>query len=137
MVNELQARLHSLYNGRTPIGAVGPQMAGLERYRVIATGEQLYALLEAADRIGELEIKLRLTEGAFKNTRIRELEAENARLNMEMVAYREKLSPQDAAAMVAVINALYAEKSARGESNACSDFSGVRVRQSDGDSPNG
>jgi hypothetical protein len=40
----------------------------------------------------------------------RELEAENARLNMEMVAYREKLTPADAAAMVAVMNSLYAEK---------------------------
>jgi hypothetical protein len=44
------------------------------------------------------------------NRRIRELEAENARLNMEMAAYREKLTPADAAAMVAVINALYEEK---------------------------
>jgi hypothetical protein len=42
-----------------------------------------------------------------------QLEAENARLNMEMVAYRDKLTPADAAAMVAVINALYAEKAAR------------------------
>lgn len=43
-------------------------------------------------------------------SRIAALEAENARLNMEMLAYREKLTPADAAAMVAVINALYAEK---------------------------
>jgi hypothetical protein len=42
--------------------------------------------------------------------RIRELEAENARLNMEMFAYREKLTPADAAALVAVMNSLYAEK---------------------------
>lgn len=48
------------------------------------------------------------------NQRIRELEAENARMNMEMVAYREKLTPQDAAAMVSVINALYAEKQVGG-----------------------
>jgi hypothetical protein len=41
--------------------------------------------------------------------RLRELEVENARLNMEMVAYREKLTPADAAAMAAVINSLYAE----------------------------
>lgn len=41
-------------------------------------------------------------------------EAEVARLNMEMVAYREKLTPQDAAAMVSVINALYAEKQGGG-----------------------
>jgi hypothetical protein len=58
-MNELQARLHSLYNGRTPLREVGPQTAGLERYRLIATGEQLYTLLEAADRIGELEAALR------------------------------------------------------------------------------
>jgi len=55
MVNELQARLHSLYNGRTPLGGIGPQMVGLERYRLVASGEQLYTLLEAADRIGALE----------------------------------------------------------------------------------
>ncbi len=42
--------------------------------------------------------------------RVRELETENARLNTEMVAYREKLSPADAAAMAAVMNSLYAEK---------------------------
>lgn len=58
MVNELQARLHSLYNGRTPWGAVGPQTVGFERYRLVATGAQLYTLLEAADRIGALEAAL-------------------------------------------------------------------------------
>jgi hypothetical protein len=42
--------------------------------------------------------------------RVSELEAENARLNMEMVAYRENLTPADAAAMTAVMNSLYAEK---------------------------
>jgi hypothetical protein len=42
--------------------------------------------------------------------RVRDLEAENFRLNMEMVAYREKLTPADAAAMTAVMNSLYAEK---------------------------
>jgi hypothetical protein len=73
MVNELQARLHSLYNGRTPLREVGPQTAGLERYRLVVTGDELYTLLEAADRISELEAKLQMTEGAF--TRIRELEA--------------------------------------------------------------
>lgn len=45
--------------------------------------------------------------------RIRELEAENARLNLEMIAYREKLTPADAAAMVSVINSLHAGKAAR------------------------
>jgi hypothetical protein len=59
MVNELQARLHSLYNARVQLAQVGPQMAGLERYRIIASGEQLYTLLEAADRIAELEAALR------------------------------------------------------------------------------
>lgn len=70
MVNELQARLHSLYNGRTPWGVVGPQTVGFERYRLVATGTQLYTLLEAADRIGELEAFVKrvansdMTEGA-------------------------------------------------------------------------
>jgi hypothetical protein len=45
--------------------------------------------------------------------RIAELEAENARLNMEMVAYREKLTPKDVEAMTAVIKALTEEKAAR------------------------
>lgn len=59
MVNELQARLHSLYNGRQPYGGVGPQTVGLERYRLVVTGQQLYTLLEAADRIAQLEAALR------------------------------------------------------------------------------
>jgi hypothetical protein len=59
MMNELQARLHSLYASRVQLAQVGPQMAGLERYRIIASGEQLYTLLEAADRIAELEAALR------------------------------------------------------------------------------
>lgn len=41
---------------------------------------------------------------------IRRLTAENARLNMEMVAYREKLTPADARAMRAVIDALDLQK---------------------------
>ena len=44
--------------------------------------------------------------------------AENARLNMEMVAYREKLTPKDVEAMTAVIKALTAEKAARTQSDA-------------------
>jgi hypothetical protein len=59
MVNELQARLHSLYAARMQLAQVGPQMAGLERYRIVASGEQLYTLLEAADRIAELEAAFR------------------------------------------------------------------------------
>ncbi len=55
----------------------------------------------AADSIAALE------------TKCRELEAENARLNMEMVAYREKMTPKDVEAMTAVIAALTAEKAAR------------------------
>jgi hypothetical protein len=42
--------------------------------------------------------------------RIATLEAENARLNMEMAAYRQGCTPKDAAAMVAVMDALSAEK---------------------------
>jgi regulator of replication initiation timing len=38
------------------------------------------------------------------------LRAEIARQNIEMVAYREKLTPADAHAMKAVIDALYAAK---------------------------
>jgi outer membrane murein-binding lipoprotein Lpp len=38
------------------------------------------------------------------------LAIEVSRLHMEMAAYREKLTPADAAAMVAVINSLYEEK---------------------------
>lgn len=49
---------------------------------------------------------------------IRELTAEVARLNMEMVAYREKLTPKDVEAMTAVIAALNAEKDARSQSDA-------------------
>jgi hypothetical protein len=44
---------------------------------------------------------------------IRELQAENDRLNMEMVAYRQKLTPKDVEAMTACIKALTAEKAAR------------------------
>jgi hypothetical protein len=40
-------------------------------------------------------------------------EAEVARLNMEMEAYRQKLTPKDVEAMAAVIKALNAEKAAR------------------------
>jgi hypothetical protein len=40
-------------------------------------------------------------------------EAEVARLNMEMEAYRQKLTPKDVEAMTAVIKALNAEKAAR------------------------
>ena len=38
--------------------------------------------------------------------RVAALEAENTRLNMEMVVYRQKLTPADAQAMRAVIDAL-------------------------------
>jgi len=40
-------------------------------------------------------------------------EAEVARLNMEMEAYRAKLTPQDVEAMTAVIKALTEEKARR------------------------
>jgi hypothetical protein len=52
-----------------------------------------------------------------REQRILELETENARLNMEMTAYREKLTPDDAAAMVAVINSLYIAKIVAPKSN--------------------
>jgi hypothetical protein len=38
------------------------------------------------------------------------LQGENARLNMEMVAYRQNLTPKDVKAMTAVIEALQAAK---------------------------
>jgi hypothetical protein len=41
---------------------------------------------------------------------IRELQAENDRLNMEMEAYRHKCTPKDVEAMTAVIKALQAAK---------------------------
>jgi hypothetical protein len=41
------------------------------------------------------------------------LEAEIARLNMEMVAYRQKVTPKDVEAMTAVIEALQSAKDAR------------------------
>ncbi len=40
------------------------------------------------------------------HARVRELEAENARLNMEMAAYRQGCTPEDAAAMLSVIDAV-------------------------------
>lgn len=40
------------------------------------------------------------------------LRAEIERLNMEMLAYRQKLTPADAKALLAVMDALYAEKHA-------------------------
>jgi hypothetical protein len=62
MVNELQARLRSLYAARAQrldrLAQVGPQVARHESYRITASGEQLYTLLEAADRIAELEAAL-------------------------------------------------------------------------------
>lgn len=85
--------------------------------------EQCRALtLEAADRIAALESDLALAHAKYR-ARVDDhealivhsnaLEAENARLNMEMVAYRQKLTPQDAQAMRAVMDALYAEKQSR------------------------
>lgn len=56
-----------------------------------------------------------VTPGYVDNlrARIRELEAEVARLNMEMAAYRQGCTVQDAAAMLAVVEALEAEKRSR------------------------
>jgi hypothetical protein len=51
------------------------------------------------------------------DARLGELQAENARLNMEMVAYREKLTPKDVEAMTAVIKALTDEKAVRSQSD--------------------
>jgi hypothetical protein len=45
-------------------------------------------------------------------------EAEVARLNMEMEAYRQKLTPKDVEAMTAVIKALTEEKARRSQSDA-------------------
>lgn len=45
-------------------------------------------------------------------------EAEVVRLNMEMEAYRQKLTPKDVEAMTAVIKALNAEKAGRSQSDA-------------------
>lgn len=70
--------------------------------------------LEKANR--EWALSDAKTRSGWFIQRVAELEAENARLNMEMVAYREKLTPGDAKAMVAVINALYEAK--RSQSDA-------------------
>ena len=52
-------------------------------------------------------------EVAERDARILELAAEIARLNMEMAAYRQGCTPKDAAAMLAVVDALEAEKASR------------------------
>jgi len=57
-----------------------------------------------------------LTQIKAQGDRIAELEAENDRLNMEMVAYRAKLTPKDVEAMTAVIKALTEEKARRATS---------------------
>jgi hypothetical protein len=54
-----------------------------------------------------------LDEWLSLKARIRELEDENYRLNMEMAAYRQGCTPKDAAAMLAVVGALEAEKASR------------------------
>jgi hypothetical protein len=96
MVNELQARLRSLYAARVQLAQVqvGPQMAWLERYRIIASGQQLYTLLEAADRIAELEAA---EEGAKEAFGVvvdskRELEARLASLQANYDALRRLYS---------------------------------------------
>ncbi len=69
------------------------------------------------------QVKRRIAQGgcpripAFRVSTLEEvifdLDAENERLNMEMVAYREKLTPKDVEAMTAVIKALNEEKTGR------------------------
>jgi hypothetical protein len=62
-----------------------------------------------------------LDEWLGLKARIRELEAENYRLNMEMAAYRQGCTPKDAAAMLAVKDALDAEKKARSTTSQLSE----------------
>jgi len=74
------------------------------------------------------QVKRRIAQGdcptipAYRVSTLEEvifdLDAGNERLNMEMVAYREKLTPKDVEAMTAVIKALNAEKSGRSQSDA-------------------
>jgi hypothetical protein len=49
--------------------------------------------------------------------RIAELQAENDRLNMEMLAYRQALTPKDLEAMTSVIKALTDEKARRSKAH--------------------
>ena len=46
-----------------------------------------------------------------------ELQAENDRLNMEMLAYRQALTPKDLEAMTSVIKALTDEKARRSKAH--------------------
>ncbi len=84
------------------------------------------ALLELVTKLDEELMSLSQDDGKVERAlvsaqeRIRTLEelnaqlvAENARLNMEMVAYRQNLTPQDVEAMTAVITALTAAKAAK------------------------
>lgn len=79
------------------------------------SGEQVSDPYLAKRRRAESENRVQSPAGAFYDKRyllkiIDELTAENARLNVEMLAYREKLTPADAQAMAAVIKALYEAK---------------------------
>jgi len=71
--------------------------------------------VDAAAKIDEAQmaaVNLSLKLGNAE-TRIKQLESENARLNMEMAAYRQGCTRADAEAMMAVKDALQAEKEAR------------------------
>lgn len=79
------------------------------------SGDQVSDPYLAKRRRAESENRVQSPAGAFYDKRyllkiIDELTAENARLNVEMLAYREKLTPADAQAMAAVIKALYEAK---------------------------
>jgi hypothetical protein len=73
------------------------------------------------------QVKRRIAQGdyptipAYRVSTLEEvifdLDHENERLNMEMAAYRENLTPKDVEAMTAVIKALNDEKTARTQSN--------------------
>jgi FtsZ-binding cell division protein ZapB len=105
-----------------PIPGFAPQRDGSMSARDQEIAEHLRTKIQMCETI--IALRCEIEAIATQNTalikamgmgkaRIAELEAENARLNMEMAAYRQSLTPRDAEAMQAVITALEAEKAAR------------------------
>jgi len=102
-ITELEAALREIAALKVGPGMIGPLFsAGMS------------AGFSAARLIAEHGLGAQFEQEA----RVRDLEAENARLNMEMQAYRANLTPQDAQAMRAVMDALYAEKHSQSDAGA-------------------
>lgn len=65
MTNDIAKRLTLLHESKRPApqpGACG-QMMGMESYRIVATGDQLAVMLEAAEEIERLSVSL--SEGSI------------------------------------------------------------------------